>query len=583
MPDVDFSLDEKFVISGSQGSEFLPDHQTIQVWKNDNGKLINIPQSNLVFRNSINSISCSPDGKFVVSGSNYEHFLPNQMDGVYEQDTLQVWKIEDGLLSPKEFFKDKDAIASIRNSSVSSVSFSPTGNYLLCDAGKKSYLWDSEGNLILDTFESPWYFEDETTIYSFSQDGSKILGYWKGKICIWNLKGKLLGDKLRRPDILSKNKFPFRLAVFSPCGKFIVSTDTENNILFWDLDGNCINSAFSGHSSRVNSIVFSPDGRYIVSGSDDTSIRLSQVSTKFEIQTIWSSKSIIASLISDLSKYRDYITESDGIKSDLARGQDSLDIKDELDALSKVILRRTLEPPLAVGILGAWGGGKSFAMNLLKESINQIRCQSITALQAWGDPNDLDASHLMSSHVGHIYQVHFNAWTYSKSDLWCSLMQEVIYTLDRQITLEKRLGDFLKNEGLRKASLKSQKPESDKTKFKYINKIVVNSFNRTKKKLIKFKNKIYKIRDYLKFNFYSYIDVFVVQIFIHYGLILWFLISVFLSMLLALLFPVLIKILTCPLVFFNRRQRSHFFWKNETLLGFCGNIILRVFYGYIIP
>ena len=118
-------------------------------------------------------------------------------------------------------------------------------------------------------------------------------------------------------------------------------------------------------------------------------------------------------------------------RNDLAQGPDSLQINGELAALATVLMLRNLEPPLAVGILGNWGSGKSFAMHLIQDRLNEIRCEPLRPEQAWGE--------LASPYVGHIYQIPFDAWTYAKANLWASLMQTVFFELNRQITLEKKL------------------------------------------------------------------------------------------------------------------------------------------------
>ncbi|KAJ3792300.1 quinon protein alcohol dehydrogenase-like superfamily [Lentinula aff. detonsa] len=63
--------------------------------------------------------------------------------------------------------------------------------------------------------------------------------------------------------------------MFSPDGKRIVSGSSDKSIRIWNADtGEAIGGPLQGHSEGVKSVAFSPDGKQIVSGSYDKSIRI---------------------------------------------------------------------------------------------------------------------------------------------------------------------------------------------------------------------------------------------------------------------------------------------------------------------
>jgi KAP family P-loop domain len=107
-------------------------------------------------------------------------------------------------------------------------------------------------------------------------------------------------------------------------------------------------------------------------------------------------------------------------KADKAEiGDDLVDIRAEVDAFAYLLASKSLKPPLAVGLFGDWGSGKTFFMESVRERIKQLAASEEAlktpqkALPFWKQ----------------IVQIDFNAWHYVKGDLWASLVEHVFSEL----------------------------------------------------------------------------------------------------------------------------------------------------------
>ncbi|KLO13559.1 WD40 repeat-like protein [Schizopora paradoxa] len=62
---------------------------------------------------------------------------------------------------------------------------------------------------------------------------------------------------------------------YSPDGRYMVSGSYDNTIRVWDAQtGAQKGEAFTGHTKSVTSVAYSPDGKYIVSVSNDNTVRV---------------------------------------------------------------------------------------------------------------------------------------------------------------------------------------------------------------------------------------------------------------------------------------------------------------------
>ncbi|WP_158303001.1 WD40 repeat domain-containing protein [Kosmotoga olearia] len=80
-------------------------------------------------------------------------------------------------------------------------------------------------------------------------------------------------DEMPRFISLQGHSGPVSSVAISPDGKYIVSGSWDNTIKLWNINGECLRT-FEGHTDWVRTVAISPDGKYIVSGSENGKIRI---------------------------------------------------------------------------------------------------------------------------------------------------------------------------------------------------------------------------------------------------------------------------------------------------------------------
>lgn len=259
---VAFSPNGQLVGSGSWDG-------TVCIWDAWTGDLVAGPY--VGHTDKVQSVAFSPDGDHIASGS--------------DDLSICVWEVASGKLIAGPFEGHSD--------SISSVAFSPDGRHIASGSTDQTVrAWDAQtGQLVAGPFEGHSSF---ITSVAYSPDGLHIAsGSFDNTIRIWDTR---IGELLAEPDELhislgsqdntdrgsqmrtsaaprnGHNRIVESVAI-SPDGKYIVSGSQDVTVCLWDAHtGILVAGPLEGHEAWVRSVAFSPDGKRIASGSLDGTV-----------------------------------------------------------------------------------------------------------------------------------------------------------------------------------------------------------------------------------------------------------------------------------------------------------------------
>ena len=212
----------------------------------------------------IDSISFSPDGKLLACGENVTEY-PSKPTSIH------IWNVESNT-------KIKTLTLDVNSSRIRAVTFSPDGKCVLgCTFGSAYILDVTSGNV-----KQKLILERDGTIKcaTYSPDGNYVVsGSTHGKGHIWDVKS---GTTIRTLEVGYRTDL--HSVAYSPDGKYVVSGYGEyvstgheyrdNTVRIWDVESGIAIKTLNGHTKEVSSVAYSPDGKYVVSGSSDGAVRI---------------------------------------------------------------------------------------------------------------------------------------------------------------------------------------------------------------------------------------------------------------------------------------------------------------------
>ena len=108
----------------------------------------------------------------------------------------------------------------------------------------------------------------------------------------WYYLWKLAQPQTPRPVFKSQRTVQAHKGVayfvsFSPDNRFVATGSNDNTARVWDVRTGKLRATFSGHSGDINCLAFSPDGKILATASDDGSVRLWDMETATLRKVIW--------------------------------------------------------------------------------------------------------------------------------------------------------------------------------------------------------------------------------------------------------------------------------------------------------
>lgn len=180
---------------------------------------------------------------------------------MHDDNTLRIWQQETGY-----------NIAVLEHErSISAITISNDGTLIAsADTGGRIFIWDTITGKQLYTIDDVL----RVNTLQFSHDGLKLASSGISSndvnytVQIWETRFFSLEVSLPGHESVVNN------VTFSPDSKYVLTGSRDKTIKVWNLDTAALHQTLRGHNDDVVKMIFSPDGKWLMSSSLDNRVRI---------------------------------------------------------------------------------------------------------------------------------------------------------------------------------------------------------------------------------------------------------------------------------------------------------------------
>jgi WD40 repeat protein/serine/threonine protein kinase len=246
---------------------------TLTLWDTTDRKAVRTFQGH---SDLITCVAFSPDGQRIASGSH--------------DRTLKVWDID-----------QVEALCTLQDEHrVTALAYGPDGDWIVsCTDRQYVRLWDLESRKEITALPG---HPSSALCVAVSRDGNRLAtGAWDRMLRLWDVPAE--GENpapdalLKLPRRFTKFFAPVKMVlqghadrinsvVFSRDGRQLASGSADKTVKLWNPARSEPTRSFKGHTDQVLQVAFSPDGTQIASASADETIKLWHTSFRRDTRTL---------------------------------------------------------------------------------------------------------------------------------------------------------------------------------------------------------------------------------------------------------------------------------------------------------